>query len=60
MKQEYVDQDVHGGFGPSRILPRGAFKLLPARGAIGREITDLLKAKPHEPPAMIEVDLRDS
>ena len=42
------------------ILPRVEFKLLPAREAIGREITDPIKAKPHEPPAMIEVDLHDS
>ena len=57
---EYVDQDILDGFDPSRIPPRVAFKLLPARIAIEREITDLLLAKPNEPPAMIEIALNDS
>ena len=57
---EYIDQDILDGFDPSRIPPRVAFKLQPARIAIEKEITDLLTAKPHEPPAMIEVALNDS
>ena len=57
---QYVDQDILGGFGPSRIPPRVAFKLSPARMAIEREITDLLQSKNHEPPAMIEVASDDS
>ena len=59
-KAEYSDQDILDGFDPSRIPPRVAFKLAPARLAIEREITDLLQPKAHEPPAMIEIDLRDS
>ena len=59
-KQEYVAQDVFGGFDPPRIPPRIESKLIHARSAIGREITDLLMAKPHEPPEMVEVDLGDS
>ena len=59
-KKEYLDQDILDGFDPSRIPPRIAFKLAPARAAIEREITDLLQPKAHEPPAMIEIDLRDS
>ena len=59
-KEEYCDQDILGGSGPSGIPPRIAFKLAPARVAIEREITDLLQPKAHEPPAMIEIDLRDS
>ena len=57
---EYVDRDISDGFDPSRIPPRVAFKLLPARAAIEREITDLLLAKPNEPPAMMEISLNDS
>ena len=60
IKAEYNDQDILDGFGPSRVPPRIAFKLKPARGAIEREIADLLKAKPNEPPAMMEVDLNDA
>ena len=59
-KQEYVDQDIPDGFGPSGIPPLVDFKLTPEMGANEREITDLLKAKTNEPPAMIEVALSDS
>ena len=59
-KQEYVDHDILGGFGPSRIPPGIAPKLAPSRVAIEREITDFLHAKPNEPPAMIDVALNDS
>ena len=59
-KTEYMDQDVLDGFDPSGVPPRIAPKLIPARQAIEREITDLLAAKPHEPPAMVEVALNDS
>ena len=58
-KTEYSDQDILDGFDPSMIHPRIAFKLAPARQAIEREITDLLQSKAREPPAMIEIDLRD-
>ena len=57
---QYIDQDVLGGFDPSRVPPRIASKLMSSRGAIHREITDLLQAKPNEPPAMVEVYLLDS
>ena len=59
-KQEYVDQDAIGGFSPPRVPTRISSKLIPARESYGREITDLLMAKPHAPPAMAEVDLDDS
>ena len=58
-KDEYVDDDVMQHFDPSRIPPRIAFKLIPAREAIEKEINDLIHAKPGEPPAMIEVALSD-
>ena len=57
---EYVDHDILGGFGPSRMPPRVAFKLLTARTAIEREIANLLLAKPNGPPSIIEVPLNDS
>ena len=60
MNRQYIDQDILDGFDPSRVPPRVAFKLLPARAAIEREITDLLQPKNHEPPAMVEVALGDS
>lgn len=37
-----------------------AFKLPPAMEAIEREIADILKSKPNEPPDMIEVPINDS
>ena len=43
-KQEYAERDVLGRFDPSRIPPRVAFKLIPARGAIESEITDFPNA----------------
>ena len=58
--QEYVDQDILDGFAPSRIPSRVAFELAPTRAAVGRAISDLPKAKPNEPPAMIEIALNDS
>ena len=58
--QEYAAQDILDGFDPSGAPPRIAFKLAPSRLEIEREITDLLRAKPNEPPAMIEVALNDS
>ena len=59
-RKEYVDQDILDGFGAFRIPPRVAFKLAPAREAIGREITDFLREKHNEPPAMVGVSLIDS
>ena len=58
-KEEYNDDDVMQHFDPSRIPPRIAFKLIPAREAIEKEINDLIHAKPGEPPAMVEVALND-
>ena len=59
-RQEYDGQDVLGGFCPSRTPHRVAFKLIPSREASDREIADLLKAKPNELPATVEVALKDS
>ena len=59
-KEQYSDEDVLGNFDPSRIPPRVAFRLNPAREAIEKEVNDLLTAKPNEPPAMIQVSLSDS
>ena len=59
-KQEYSDEDILESFDPSRIPPRIAFRLPPAREAIEKEVTDLLTPKPNEPPAMVEVALNDS
>ena len=59
-KQEYSDDDVLENFDPSRIPPRIAFRLPPAREAIEKEVTDLLTPKPNEPPAMVEIALNDS
>ena len=55
--QEYADRDKLGGFGPSRIPPRAASKLEPARVKIECGTSDFAKAKPSEPPAMVEVAL---
>ena len=59
-KGEYSDDDVLENFDPSRVPPRVAFRLIPAREAIEKEVNDLLTAKPNEPPAMIQVSLNDS
>ena len=59
-KEEYNDDDILLNFDPSRIPPRIAFRLSPAREAIEKEVTDLLTPKANEPPAMIEIALNDS
>ena len=56
-KEMYTDQDVIDHFDPSRIPPRVAFQVPQARLAIGKEISDLLKATPGRPPALIEIAL---
>ena len=58
--QEYVGRDILGGFGPSRTPPMVAFKLVPAREEIERGITDFLRTKHNEQPAMVEVSPNDS
>ena len=41
-KDEYSDDDVLENFDPSRVPPRVAFRLIPAREAIEKEINDLI------------------
>ena len=59
-RQEYIDHEVSGGFGPSGIPQRVAFKLIPAIAAVEREITELSQGKSNEPPEMASVALNDS
>ena len=59
-KISWYDDDIVDSFDPSRLPPRVVMKLPGARIAVEKEINDLLAPHGVEPPAMVEVHLRDS
>ena len=56
----WLNDDIADSFDPSRLPPRVVIKLPGARAAVEKGINDLLAPHGAEPPAMVEVNLRDS